>query len=581
MEKLPDTLIIGHDQDLSRHQHCDVSKVGAKFGQSDVLPAHSTPSTAHLAAAPPQKHHFSLQPAAGKPQPSAQELQHKGLSSEEHAHQHAQPEQLNVLPSKSGSPGSTEQTAEIKLHSEECSEHSELPPIPSTLEPHDPSDAPAPITSSASVWQPKLAAVSEHPTQPHAESEQQQDTQPPHPHQQNHLLASHQQPRNPQPHPLTSGQLQRPPGSTSPCKTSLSAQFSQHAPQGGRYTPAQEAGASGGVQQPGYQDAAAQTQMQMQQQQLNIVEREREPSSGATDSGGDGSGDESSDKQGESRGAKKPRLVWTSELHARFMNAVNHLGVKNAVPKTILQLMNVDGMTRENVASHLQKYRLYLKKLAGYPANAKTTPEALQQVQQQALQQQAHEAFQQSLSAMQGLPTHNTNQGYFGPSSLGYSQSGLPASGQPVGFQVQGPQGLSAAPPGWFPAPATDNQGFDGQRGPAMQQMASAYGLLQPRGPQAIGLPGTAPAVGSGSQAAWSWGPRGPLVTSWGTEGSPDQQGRSLAPNAMLNYSGHEEDDASLTAGAATTGSDMSSGQMPDALAHLLSAAEAASSERK
>lgn len=57
-------------------------------------------------------------------------------------------------------------------------------------------------------------------------------------------------------------------------------------------------------------------------------------------------------------------------------------GVKNAVPKTILQLMNVDGMTRENVASHLQKYRLYLKKLGGYPANAKTSPEALQQVQQ-------------------------------------------------------------------------------------------------------------------------------------------------------------------------------------------------------
>lgn len=33
----------------------------------------------------------------------------------------------------------------------------------------------------------------------------------------------------------------------------------------------------------------------------------------------------------------------------------------NAVPKVILKMMNVDGMTRENVASHLQKYRLHLK----------------------------------------------------------------------------------------------------------------------------------------------------------------------------------------------------------------------------
>jgi hypothetical protein len=61
--------------------------------------------------------------AAGKPQPSAHELQHQSLSSEEHAIQHAQPEQLDVPLSKSGSPGSTEQTAEIKLHSEERSEH--------------------------------------------------------------------------------------------------------------------------------------------------------------------------------------------------------------------------------------------------------------------------------------------------------------------------------------------------------------------------------------------------------------------------------------------------------------------------
>lgn len=61
---------------------------------------------------------------------------------------------------------------------------------------------------------------------------------------------------------------------------------------------------------------------------------------------------------------KKPRVVWSVELHRKFVAAVNQLGLDKAVPKKILELMNVEKLTRENVASHLQKYRLYLKRIS-------------------------------------------------------------------------------------------------------------------------------------------------------------------------------------------------------------------------
>ncbi|KAH6772358.1 hypothetical protein C2S51_010762 [Perilla frutescens var. frutescens] len=61
---------------------------------------------------------------------------------------------------------------------------------------------------------------------------------------------------------------------------------------------------------------------------------------------------------------KKPRVVWSIELHRKFVGAVNQLGIEKAVPKRILDMMNVEGLTRENVASHLQKYRLYLKRIS-------------------------------------------------------------------------------------------------------------------------------------------------------------------------------------------------------------------------
>ncbi|KAJ1259913.1 hypothetical protein BS78_10G192100 [Paspalum vaginatum] len=60
---------------------------------------------------------------------------------------------------------------------------------------------------------------------------------------------------------------------------------------------------------------------------------------------------------------KRQRVQWSAELHRKFVEAFNLIGMDRAVPKKILEVMNVEGLSRENVASHLQKYRLYLKKL--------------------------------------------------------------------------------------------------------------------------------------------------------------------------------------------------------------------------
>lgn len=93
-----------------------------------------------------------------------------------------------------------------------------------------------------------------------------------------------------------------------------------------------------------------------------------------TDSAG---GPVNSNEEPNARTLKRPRLVWTPQLHKRFVDAVGHLGIKNAVPKTIMQLMNVEGLTRENVASHLQKYRLYLKRMQGLSSDSSPASDQL------------------------------------------------------------------------------------------------------------------------------------------------------------------------------------------------------------
>lgn len=67
----------------------------------------------------------------------------------------------------------------------------------------------------------------------------------------------------------------------------------------------------------------------------------------------------------ESLTSMKSRVVWTVDLHEKFVTVVTQLGIDEATPKTILRLMNVPGLTRTNIASHLQKYRLKSRKLRG------------------------------------------------------------------------------------------------------------------------------------------------------------------------------------------------------------------------
>uniref|UniRef100_A0A7C9ES73 HTH myb-type domain-containing protein n=1 Tax=Opuntia streptacantha TaxID=393608 RepID=A0A7C9ES73_OPUST len=69
---------------------------------------------------------------------------------------------------------------------------------------------------------------------------------------------------------------------------------------------------------------------------------------------------------------KKRRRCWSPELHRRFVDALEKLGGSQvATPKQIRELMKVDGLTNDEVKSHLQKYRLHVRKL---PAACRSSP---------------------------------------------------------------------------------------------------------------------------------------------------------------------------------------------------------------
>jgi hypothetical protein len=160
------------------------------------------------------------------------------------------------------------------------------------------------------------------------------------------------------------------------------------------------------------------------------------------------------------------------------------------VPKKILDLMKVDGLTRENVASHLQKYRLYLKRVQqnapGQGGGAAATGGSAAA---------AAGAGSSSFSAAMGLPSmlaggHNHNQMLWDGSKqlmdvMHVQQQAAAASVQQAAAAAQ-QQGLQQH------QPQQQQQQHPGQQQqqqmPGMLGMMPGGGLMSPMGQVMPGL---------------------------------------------------------------------------------------------
>ncbi|CAF2063072.1 hypothetical protein HID58_072783 [Brassica napus] len=91
-----------------------------------------------------------------------------------------------------------------------------------------------------------------------------------------------------------------------------------------------------------------------------------------TEVGGvDKAGEEQVQKQQlQTQTQRKQRRCWSPELHRRFLHALQQLGGSHvATPKQIRDHMKVDGLTNDEVKSHLQKYRLHTRRPATAQGN--------------------------------------------------------------------------------------------------------------------------------------------------------------------------------------------------------------------
>ncbi|WOL07813.1 hypothetical protein Cni_G16562 [Canna indica] len=103
--------------------------------------------------------------------------------------------------------------------------------------------------------------------------------------------------------------------------------------------------------------------------------------------------------------SRKARRCWSQELHRQFVLAIQQLGgAQVATPKQIREHMMVEGLTNDEVKSHLQKYRIHTRRAS---SNASATTVG---------------------SAGVAGDFWNPNEQYTSPSQQSFSQSGSPQS---------------------------------------------------------------------------------------------------------------------------------------------------------
>ncbi|XP_073126251.1 myb family transcription factor EFM-like [Henckelia pumila] len=129
--------------------------------------------------------------------------------------------------------------------------------------------------------------------------------------------------------------------------------------------------------------ALASSVSQKEEMELDVIKNSSESNSRRENGNNSGGGAEKEQVHGgaantTSQAQRKARRCWSPDLHRRFVNALQMLGGSQlATPKQIRELMKVDGLTNDEVKSHLQKYRLHTRRPSPNSQSSPATPQVV------------------------------------------------------------------------------------------------------------------------------------------------------------------------------------------------------------